>query len=257
MLEVLQNFEKIILDFPPILLILAGSICLSVGLLVWLGGMRWRIFTAIVFGVVAGLISISFVTENMVFVFIFPSCLVMLSILIFKRRTLVLIGGVITTLVILFSLATPASAGTPDHSAMKPPAVIDDGTNLDGIVSQITSQSGVMGGKISTVIGDLSPMAIGVAASSGSLVMGIGFFLHRVVSAATCAALGTALIYVGMILLLVNKGSMPAQNICRKPVFYQTVAICMLFFGTFVGRLVCPLRKKKINTIKEEYGVEK
>jgi hypothetical protein len=114
-----------------------------------------------------------------------------------------------------------------------------------------------MDGKIRTFIGYLSPMAIGVAASSGLLVMGIGFFFYKVVSAATCAAIGTALIYVGMILLLVNKGSMPAQGICSKPIFYQTVAICMLLFGTIVGRLVCPLRKKKINTIKDECGVKK
>lgn len=257
MLEVLQNFEKIVLDLPSFVLISAGLSCLGVGLFVWLGGMRWRIFTAIVFGIVAGLLCVSFVTMNMLVVFIFPALLVTLSILIFKRRGLVLIGGVTTTVVMLLSLATPASANMTYHPATKIPAGIDRSVNLERVVSQITSQSGIMGGKISTVIGDLSPMAIGVAASSGSLVMGIGFFLHRVVSAATCAALGTALIYVGMILLLVNKGSMPAQDICRKPIFYQTVAICMLFFGTFVGRLVCPLRKKKINTIKEECGVEK
>lgn len=257
MSEVLQNFEKIVLDLPPALLISVGLSCLGVGLFVWLGGMRWRTFTAIVFGIAAGLLCVSFVIENILLVFIFPASLVTLSMLIFKKRALVLTGGGITTVVILLSLATPASANRTYHPEMKSPAGIEQGSNLERIVSQITSQSGIMGGKIPTVIGYLSPMAIGVAASCGSLVMGLGFFFHRVVSAATCAALGTVLIYIGMILLLANKGSMPAQNMCRNPIFYETIAICMLFFGTFVGRLVCPPRKKKINTIKDEFGVEK
>ena len=227
-------------------LIFAGLTSLGVGLSVWLGGMRWRIFTAVVFGVVAGLTGlavaglagVAFITENMLAAFIFPAFLVMVSILIFKKRGLVVIGSISTIFVLLLSFAASASVDGTYHRETEPP-------------------SAIMDGKISTVIGDLSPMSIGVAASCGSLVMGVGLFFHRVVSAATCSALGIVLIYVGMILLLANKGSMPVQNICRKPIFYQTVAICMLFFGTFVGRLVCPSRKKKINTVKDKCGVEK
>lgn len=247
MSEILQKLEKMASDLPPMVLISAGLICLAAGLFVWLGGMRWRIYTAIVFGIVAGLPGISFVTENEMVVFIIPAVLVMLFIVIFKKRGLVLIGSMITTAVLLLLLATPASASEGTERRI----------NLDEIASQISSESGIMGVKISTVIGDLSPMAIGAAASCGALVMGIGLFFYRVVSAATCSALGTALIYAGMIGLLVNKGATPVQNICRNPIFYQTVAICMLIFGTFVGRLVCPSRKKKVNTVKNECGVEK
>ncbi|MBW8035321.1 MAG: hypothetical protein FVQ79_06765 [Planctomycetes bacterium] len=165
-----------------------------------------------------------------------------------------MIGALTTTSVLLLSLATPASAQSSYGPGMNVPSHVNQKGDINAIISQLSSQSDF---KISTVIGDLTPTSIGIASVCGSLVMGIGLFFYRLASAWTCAIYGTGLIYAGMILLFLEKGSMPVQNICRKPVFYQTVAICMLIFGTFVGLLVCPAKKKKTVAVKDDVGETK
>jgi len=251
MTVILKNFEEIALGMPSILLIVAGIVFAGAGLCLWLGGLRWRIYTAVVFGLVAGLISSFLVSENKLIAAMFPVILVICALLIFRKRALVLIGSMTTTIVLLLSLATPASAASSYRPDMNVPSHVNRKADINAVISQISSQSDFT---IPTIIGDLTPMAIGIAAVSGSLVMGIGLFFYRLVSAWTCAAYGTGLIYAGMILLFLEKGSMPVQNICRKPVFYQTVAICMLIFGTFVGLLVCPAKKKKTVAVKDDVG---
>ena len=248
---ILKSFGEIASGMPSVLLIIAGIAFAGVGLCLWLGGLRWRIFTAVVFGLVAGLISSFLVSENKLIAAMFPAILVICCLLIFKKRALVVIGSMTTTTVLLLSLATPASAYRPGNNV---PANVNGKADISAIISQGGLQSDF---KVPTIIGDLTPMAIGIAAVSGSLVMGIGLFFYRLVSAWTCAAYGTGLIYAGMILLFLEKGSMPVQNICRKPVFYQTVAICMLIFGTFVGLLVCPAKKKKTVAVKDDVGEKK
>ena len=246
------------MSLPSILLIVAGIVFAGAGLCLWLGGLRWRIFTAVVFGLVAGLISSFFVSENKLIAAMFPTILMIGLLLIFKKRALVLIGAITTTMVLLLSFASPASA----QSSYDPVTNVSSNVNgraddINAVISQLSSQSDAAAFKIPTIIGDLTPTAIGIASVCGSLVMGIGLFFYRLISAWTCAAYGTGLIYAGMILLFLEKGSMPVQNICRKPVFYQTVAICMLIFGTFVGLLVCPAKKKKTVAVKDDVGEKK
>ena len=257
MTEILKNFEAIALEMPSIMVIIGGVVCVGVGVCVWLGGLRWRIFTAVIFGLTVGFVSSFFVSENRLIAAIFPTILVTCSLLIFRKRALVVIGAITTTTVLVLSLASPVSAQTSYRPGMKAALHTEQKIDLDAVISQLSSQSDITGFQIPTLIGDLTPSAIGIAAVSGSLVMGLGLFLHKLVSAGTCAAYGTGLIYAGMILLLLEKGSMPVEHICRKPVFYQTVAICMLIFGTFVGVLVCPVKKKKTVQVKDDVGEEK
>ena len=54
MLEVLQNFEEVAVRFSPIVLVAPGSVCVGVGLFVWLGGLGFRRVLAGIVGAVAG-----------------------------------------------------------------------------------------------------------------------------------------------------------------------------------------------------------
>ena len=51
------------------------------------------------------------------------------------------------------------------------------------------------------------------------------------------------IVFSGMILLLLNKGSMPVSIISRRPSFYVTVFTAMMLFGTTEQLLLCKPQK--------------
>jgi hypothetical protein len=66
-----------------------------------------------------------------------------------------------------------------------------------------------------------------------------GFCLWRLAMALCCSVLGTILIFAGMILLLLHKGSVPVSIICSKSSYYATAFIAMIAFGTIEQLLLC------------------
>jgi hypothetical protein len=66
-----------------------------------------------------------------------------------------------------------------------------------------------------------------------------GRSLQQLASALCCSILGTVLIFAGMILLLLNKGSMPVSIISNRLSFYVAVFAAMMVFGTTEQLLLC------------------
>ena len=85
-----------------------------------------------------------------------------------------------------------------------------------------------------------------------------GSLFWHLASALCCAALGTVLIFAGMILLLLYKGAMPVGYISGRQSFYIAVFIAMIAFGTTEQLLLCQrarrrlIRRKDANKGKEE-----
>lgn len=79
-----------------------------------------------------------------------------------------------------------------------------------------------------------------------------GLYLYRLASAFCCAALGTMLIFAGMISLLLYKTSAPISHICYSSLFYLAVFLAMIIFGTFEQLLLCKSAKKQPTRKKQE-----
>jgi len=108
-------------------------------------------------------------------------------------------------------------------------------------------------------------MAFAIAAAVIAVVLekmytaiaGTGFFFWRFIPALCCAALGTMLIFAGMILLLLYKGALPVSCISRNQSFYASVFMAATAFGTIEQLLLCqrtkkqPIRKKQASKDKE------
>ncbi len=83
------------------------------------------------------------------------------------------------------------------------------------------------------------------------LVTGSSFW--RLTSALCCAALGTLLVFAGMVLLLIYKGAVPISRISQKQSFYAAVFVTMVAFGTIEQLFLCrrtgekSIRKKETN----------
>jgi hypothetical protein len=102
--------------------------------------------------------------------------------------------------------------------------------------------------------------AAAVIAIALEKILVTGSLFWHLASALCCAALGTMLIFAGMILLLLYKGAAPISRICGKQPFYTTVFIAMTAFGTTEQLLLCqrakkrPTAKKQTNQGKEKTG---
>jgi hypothetical protein len=60
----------------------------------------------------------------------------------------------------------------------------------------------------------------------------------------SCSAMGTALIALGMIALLLNKGSGPLTTVSERPMMYGCVLVGMIAAGTLVQGLLVPRKAK-------------
>ena len=78
-----------------------------------------------------------------------------------------------------------------------------------------------------------------------------GSLFWHLISALFCAAIGAALVFVGMILLLLYKGAAPVSCINNRQSFYLGVFTAMIAFGTIEQLLFCQHPKKKPIVRKE------
>jgi len=68
----------------------------------------------------------------------------------------------------------------------------------------------------------------------------------RFLSALILSVLGTAVIFAGMIMLLIYKGSQPVTYIIQKQYFFGSVFAIMAVFGTIEQLLLCKQAKKSL-----------
>jgi hypothetical protein len=85
---------------------------------------------------------------------------------------------------------------------------------------------------------------VAAAAISGAFAAA-AIFLGRFISAVCWSSLGTALVFIGMIMLLAYKGSNPVSHICARGAFYAAVFAAMAGFGTVEQLVLCTGRKNK------------
>ena len=83
------------------------------------------------------------------------------------------------------------------------------------------------------------------------------FILRNFVVALCCATLGTFLIYVGMTLLLLYKGSEPLSMMWDKCSLFAAVFAAMATFGTSIQMLFCRSKTTAKNTAKKKYETNK
>jgi hypothetical protein len=89
-----------------------------------------------------------------------------------------------------------------------------------------------------------------IIAALAVVFIAAGFLQRRLTSAFCCAALGSILIFAGMILLLLYKGAAPISRICQNQLFYQGIFGVMTAFGTAEQLLLCQRIKERLTRKK-------
>jgi hypothetical protein len=257
MFQALHKIEFLSVSLSSEAMIAIGIALAGLGLVVWLGGPRWHFVSAILSGVFAGIVSASFTPEQFqVKAFGIASVAAAILVAVFRKRSLVFVGALVVVFSGLFLSALPALNASTDWQ-MPPVPELAEGVEKFAPAETFTILADhlfFMAGMIGSHIKGLSGGSFVFPAIIGATIIAVGIFFARIVSAIGCSMLGAFFVFGGMIVLLLQKGSMPFSGIYHKPVFFQTIIICMVIFGSISSLLLCPTRRRKpdLEKIKTE-----
>jgi len=234
MFEFIQHFEQIAARFRPVVLIAPGLAAVLLGLFIWLGGLRFRRFIAVVVGAVIGGVCGFFAAGRNV-----TAALVSTGVgaglgAIFKKIFIIILTAAITVFAGFAVLNRPAIENA-DSLKQFPDCWIPDDTGYFDIrqaVEITTGYAATAGDALRQVCSQMSLRNWAIIAAIGAASIAAGFFLWRIISAFCCAVVGTTLIFAGMILLLLYKGSEPLSRIYNGGWFYAAIFAAMTGFGT-------------------------
>lgn len=265
MLEILQDFESAVggtARLSPVVLVGPGLVCVIAGLFIWLGGLGYRKLLAAVSGAItAGACSFFAMGQNFVatvFIAIMAGAIVML----FERLFIVILAAALTATFSFFVLAGPNIDNSKKEAATSPGQISSHGQVLGVRESAEKMKDYIINArrKIKHAGSQMPAYKWGIMAVVMILCIIAGSSFGRLTSALCCSALGTVLIFTGMILLLLNKGSMPVSIISSRQSSFLVVSAAMTAFGTIEQLLLCkqtktsPAAKVKKGGKKEKSG---
>ena len=244
MLDIFLDIEQMAGRLRPIVLIGPGLAAVIVGLFIWLGGLRFVRFLFVILGAVNAAIWGFFVEgRNIITIVVLVMAPVLIAVLPRRIFIIIIAAGLaaILTFVVLAVLyrdtIEPTEWSAAEHEETSDQNVAFNRMDFGARIKHICWEMPVITWLIILVI-----MLIAMAA---------GLFLWCFASAFYCAVLGTVLIFAGMILLLLYKGSAPVSTICNRPLFYAGVFGAMTAFSTTEQLLLCPYPKSKAKRKKE------
>jgi len=215
MLEIALNFEETAAGFEPIVLIVPGLLAVLVGLFIWLGGLGVRKVLVAVIGAVSGGMCGFFIAGGHIILAMILAVVAAVIAVMFEDVFMRILAVGLAAVCGFAVLAGPYIKGS---------------VNLDAV---------------KVACSQMPLFAWAIIAALAVIFIVAGFFYWRLTSALCCAALGTILIFAGMIALLLYKGAMPISGIsCRLP-FYVAVFMAMIAFGTIGQLLLCGGNGKK------------
>lgn len=256
MFGLLQNFEQAAGRFSPILLIGLGIAALLVGLFIWLGGLGLARILCGVVGAVAGAVCGLFVIRCTILSAAFLATVLATFAVIFERIFFIVLTAALATVVSFAILAWPYLGIPQQLSATNPGSVsVHEPTlSINETIEVVRVYFINLHRELKQVRSWMPLHNWVMVAALAAVFLSIGFYLWRLTSALSCAALGTMLIFAGMVLLLLYKGSVPISSVCCKAPFYSGIFIAMTAFGTIVQLLLCRRAKKRSTKRKESNG---
>ena len=252
MLEVTQNFEQIAARFSPIVLISPGLAAVLLGLFVWLGGLGFRRVLAAVVGAVSGGICVSFIAGRNIILAVVSTALATVIAIIFEKIFITILAATLAAVLGFAVLARPYIEEPATAIPINQDEISNRAETLGGrqTVEIIKAYIADFSTKINQACSQMPAYSWAIIVASAVIFIVGGFFLWRLTSALCCAALGTLLVFAGMILLLLYKGAAPISGIYNRTSFYAAVFIAMTAFGTTM-QLSLIQRREKLITKKE------
>ncbi len=254
MSEILQRFERSAVSFSPAVLIGAGLAAVLLGLFLWIGGLGFRKILVAILGAVTGAICGFFIVGNNIVVVALAAAAAVVAAII-ERIFIIILAAALAAVFALIILTGPyiENSQAPIPITQAPIAKPALTVSVRGSLKVMNTYALDCFNVIKQASAKLPLNRWIMIAAVLVVVIVAGLLLWRLTFAFSCAALGTMLIFAGMILLLLYKGSAPVSRIFHGSLFYLIVFIAMIFFGTLEQLLLCKDVKRQ-STRKKQAG---
>jgi hypothetical protein len=240
MVEILKSFEQVASRFNPLVLIVPGLLMVALGLFVWLGGLGFRCALFALVGAVGGWLAGLLLTSGNAAIATVAALVVALIAGIFQRLFAALLLALLSLVVTFIVLAYPCLVEyKATLMAGQDIGRDDQRLTIRDSLSVIRTYGLDLVDGVRYAAGRLTVArwAIIAVVAVGLLVFGAVF--RSIGAAVVCAVLGTALIFAGLLTLVIFKGSAPIERIASGPAFYGLVFAGMAAFGTLEQLALC------------------
>ncbi len=274
MLEALEYYQSLAQKFQSQLLTAPGIAIVLAGLCVWLAGLRWkRLLGALAGAVIAAAgVGVGAFGDYPATVLL-GACVIGLIVGAFACRFVLGLFGAIVGGLLVIAVLTGGLQSADDGNMVEffdANSYNPDEVKADDFVSSSSYPLWPEYEKSGAVIPAPAAMDItvkiaahivgiakktffsaGVAAYGGAALAAVVIVVFSLVAprlfvAVISAGIGSAVIFVGMIILLFYKGSGPITLIAAKPQLYSIVFGAMTAFGTIVQLLLSPVEPEII-----------
>lgn len=269
MLEALEYYQSLAQRFPSRLLVGPGIAIFLIGLCVWLSGLRWKMIIGALTGAAiaaAGVFIIGKFSSNIVA----AAAIIGLGAgAVINRIAIGIFGSLALALIVMLAIANGFAAArenkpmveVKEYSREKNEIVVTDYTAAEYptfaeyeiesmpietlTALEITIKSaGFYASKAKAAIGSTGIIGFACGAVAAVIAVIVALAAPRIFIAVVSSMLGTAIIFLGMIILLFYKNSKPINQIAGEPYFYTVVFAAMIVFGMVVQLALSPSVKK-------------
>ncbi len=241
MVEILKSFEQVASRFNPAVLILPGLTMVALGLVTWLAGVcRKRLLLGLVGGLIGGLAGYFVSAQNPLIATLAVGGAAAFGAMTPRLFVAVVLAGL---------GATVAFGVLARGHLFQEHGLLLSGATLDQSNARFTMQESLdaVQAYVLDVVDGIGPIARQLAMADLALIAGVGvgllivgLLLPRLAGALACSLLGSGLVFAGLTLLLIFKGSTPVARMEQQGAFYGLLLLGMAAFGTLEQLLLCP-----------------
>lgn len=258
MLEALEYYQSLAQKFQGQILTGPGILVVLTGFCIWLAGLRWRKVLGALAGAAIAAAGVVMAVDNYPAGAVLTACTIGLAAgAIVSEIVLGLFGAIAGAGVVMIILAGGSAVGEfpyPTWPQYEQSDVIITASEAVKITDEMTTY---LAGRAKKVFFSAGIAAYGGAALAAIIIAAAALIATRLFIAAASAIIGSAVIFIGMIMLLFYKGSEPISYIAASPGFYTLVCGAMTVFGTVIQLLLSPPKPQniQINVKKKKDGV--
>lgn len=257
MFEVLNGFQNAALAFSPAMLVASGVLGVLVGIIFWLAGTKFTKIIAVAAGfVVGGIVAFHwFPAHNQAAAAIIGTMAGGVAAIFLHKWIVVAAGTAVFAIAVMTFLVGTHCNDQAAAVAYQPAVATSVKLSSSQTAEQIKAHLIDVGERLCRLSIRLPfvtwPAFIGAVAAVAVAAM----FFGRIVTALACSSVGTAMIFAGMLSLLLYKGAAPLTYVYGRISFFFWVFAVMAVAGAVVQMVLC--RPAKLKIVKEHEELEK
>jgi hypothetical protein len=244
-IEVFNRFEQEAGRFDPTLLVVAGLVLAGLGLVIWLAGMCLRRLVLALAGAAAGGLTGWLVpVPGPVFVGLAAGGGAVLGAVLPRLTTAVLLAILGVAVAFVITARTHLLGGQELPSGPPHAGRGEERLTIPQSLGAVRVFAFDVVGRSRAAAGEMGTAGLAAIGAAGLVLLVLGFVLPRLAGTLFCSVLGTMLIFAGLIVLLIFKGSAPITLIEKQGALYGVVLFGMAAFGAVEQLALCPAPRR-------------